>query len=345
MKYTQYLIPFVIILIASSCNKDDPAPQSGINADSLITAWLDSANITATRDESGIYFYPVVENPSGSQVSQTGQVLSFYYSLLDLDSVFIATYQPSDGDSLMYKYASNAIFPIGIDEVIGVMRTGETYNFIMPQDQAYADASSISTSDGSGVVILQLSLTGILSEDNVNQIELDQIDEYIRVNDLNDTISVTIERIDTTFIGSVILSIDTTFNYQIDSVEYFSSGVRYKELSGGMGMPAQNGDTIVIDYAVEYLDGTLIASSSNFIYELGSGIPDFLIPGLEFGLGLMLPSERGLIIIPSTQGYRESAQIVPQSITQELIDAGVIPDYVADIAPYSPLVFNVTRIR
>lgn len=345
MSYTRFLIPLIIVLFLGSCNNDDPVTSSGVNADSLITAWLDSANISASRSANGIYSYAVVQNPAGSQVGGAGQVLGIYYSLLDLDSAGIDSYQPSDGDSLLFKFGSNAIFPVGIDEVIGIMRVGEIYNFILPPNAGYQDAPSIATTDGSGIVLLQISLTSILSEDQVNQIELNQIDDYIRINDLNDTISITIERIDTTFLGTQILSIDTTFNYEIDSVEYFSSGVRYKELNAGNGPLAQNGDTITIDYSVEYLDGTILSSSSNFIYELGSGIPDVLIPGLEFGLTLMAPSSQGLIIIPSTQAYRESARIIPPFIAFELIEGGIIPDYVATIEPYKPLVFNVTRVR
>ena len=346
MKYAHYLIFLIGASLLLSCNNDGDNLSTGtLDPDSVISAWLDSMNITATRDASGIYYYPVTENPSGSAVSQAGQVLAFYYALLDLDSNAIASFQPADGDSLLYKFASNAVFPLGLDVGFGLMRTGETYNFVVPPSQGYADAPSITTADGTGIVLLQTSLVGLFSEDQINTTELSQIDDYIRVHNLNDTISVTIERIDTTFIGNTILSIDTTFNYVIDSVEYFNSGVRYKELVAGMGNGPLNGDTVIIDYSLEYLDGTAITSSSNFTYVIGSGIPDFLIPGLEFGLSLMPPGERALIMIPSAQAYRESARIVPASIIPELIDAAIIPDYVADVEPYRPLVFNVIRTQ
>ena len=346
MKFTHYFIPIMVVLMVSACNNDDPVTSTNaLNPDSVIGAWLDSMNITATRTGSGIYYYPITQNPSGTSITQAGQVPAFYYHLLDLDSNLIASFQPADGDSLLYKYASNALYPIGLDEAIGFMRTGETFNFVIPPALAFQDAPSISTADGTGIVLFQISLVGVLTEGEVNNAELTQLDEYIRINDLNDTISVTIERIDTTFLGSVILSIDTTFNYQIDSVEYFGSGVRYKELVAGMGNNPINGDTIVIDYQVEYLDGTLLTSSTGFTYELGSGIPNLLIPGLDFGLGLMPPGERALIMIPSSQAYRESARVVPADLIPELIAAGVIPEYVQSIEPYKPIVFNVTRIR
>ena len=329
-----------------SCNSDGETPNTGaLNADSVITAFLDSAGVTATRTQSGVYVYSVVDNPAGAQVTQAGQVLAFYYTLIDLDSNAIASFRPTDGDSLLYKFGSNAVYPIGLDNGFGTMRTGETYNFILPPSQGYEDAPSITTADGTGITLMQVDLVGLFSENDINTIELAQIDDYIRVNDLNDTVSVTIDRIDTTFIGGMILSIDTTFNFEIDSVEYFNSGVRYKELVEGMGNNPINGDTVIIDYRLEYLDGTVIASESNFTYVVGSGIPGFLIPGLEFGIGLMPPGERALIMIPSAQGYRESARVVPRSIIPELITARIIPDYVADVEPYRPIVFDVTRTR
>ena len=101
MKSSCSFIPFVIALILGSCNKDEPASSTALNADSVITAWLDLANISATRDASGIYYYAVTQNTSGSQVGGAGQVLGIYYALLDLDSASIDSYQPADGDSLL----------------------------------------------------------------------------------------------------------------------------------------------------------------------------------------------------------------------------------------------------
>ena len=345
MRNFHHIFPLIAVLLISSCNSDDSISPDQLAQDSVIVAWLDTLNISANKTGNGIYYFAETTNPTGTAVTQAGSVLAFYFSLMDLDSNQIASHQPANGDSMLYKYASNAIFPVGIDEAIGVMREGEVYNFIIPTNLAYQDAPSISTSDGTGIVLLQINLVGIFSEAQTNQIELDQIDDFIFSNNLNDTVQVTIDRIDTTFLGTQILTIDTTFRYDIDSVEYFGSGVRYKEITPGTGNAPQNGDTLEINYSVEYLDGTQVFSQSNFLYELGSGIPDFLIPGFEFGLGLMPPLEEAIIMIPSAQAYRESARIVPSFITPELIDAQIIPEYVARVEPYKPLVFRVTRIQ
>ena len=87
MSKYRYLFTLVIVLsLLGSCNSDDPIPTSTLNTDSVITAWLDSASITATRDESGVYYYPVNLNPTGSTIGAAGQVLGIYYTLLNLDS-------------------------------------------------------------------------------------------------------------------------------------------------------------------------------------------------------------------------------------------------------------------
>ncbi|MEM6734832.1 MAG: FKBP-type peptidyl-prolyl cis-trans isomerase [Bacteroidota bacterium] len=347
MKHADYIGLFVLIssIVISSCDSDDVGPNENLNPDSVIVAWLDSLDILATADARGFYYYPDSLNPGGAQVSQSGQVLAFYYQLQDLSGNIIARHQPIDGDSLLYKYASNAVYPLAIDQGIPFMKVGEVFNFILPPDLAYEDVASITTSDGTGIVILQIALVGILGEEEILAEELNQIDEYIKINDLNDTISITIGNIDTTFLNNTILSIDTTFIYDIDSVLYFSSGVRYKRLEEGDGPTPINGDLITLEYNAECLDGTQFQSRTFFEIQFGSTIPNVLIPGFEFGISLMSPSERGLIMIPSSQAYRESARVVPPSIIPELIEAAIIPDYVEQVSPYKTLVFDVTRIN
>ena len=70
-------------IILSACGGgNDPAPivdQDGIDK-ALIESYLLENTITATEDESGIFYYPVVENPSGDIQQVSGSILSIYYS-------------------------------------------------------------------------------------------------------------------------------------------------------------------------------------------------------------------------------------------------------------------------
>lgn len=341
------LIASIFLLINFiSCKKDDvTAEREVVNVDSVIVSWLDSLGIdSAVRDESGIYLIRETSNPSGSLVSTAGQVLAFYYRIYDLDSVLIDSYTEFDGDSILYKYASNAIFPIGLDLCFTFMRVGESYNFILPPELSYGAIQGVQSTDGTGVFLFNIELVGILSESDIQAEELRQIEQYILDNSLNDTTSVEIDRIDTLFMDDVIVSIDTTFIYTIDSVEYFPNGLRYKSFQDGEGPSADVGDSLSINFEASFLDGNSFSTQSGFDVVLGSGIPAQFISGLEFGLTLFSEQERGLLMMPSSLGYRESALIIPGFIDDELIEKEIIPDYAGLVPPYRTLLFEVVRV-
>lgn len=303
-------IALLFVVAFGACKKDEPSVTT--DQDLLISNWLEERNLTATRAENGIYYYRIEENAAGDQVGQGGDVLAFYYQLFDLEENLLAGFQRSDGDSLLAKTGASAFFPIGLDGLFSVMREGEKYAFLIPASAGYGEVASLNTSDGSNVVRLEVQLVGLFSESDIDAIESNRIQTFIAENDL-------------------------------DSVEIFGSGIAYQDLILGNEEPVQNGVTLVVSYSLSHLDGGIIFSNESITYVLGSGFPSPLIPGLEFGLSLLSPGERGLIIIPSSQAYRESAQIIPSSIVQELIESGIVPAYVADITPYKTLVFDVTR--
>lgn len=347
------ILSFLSFLLIISCNNDDnggTVPSEEVNIDSLIISWLDSANVTAVQDESGIYYFPdsTTLNPLATAV-QPSDVLAIFYEISTLDSTVLFSYQETDGDSILLKQGVSAVFPTGLDVGLSFMREGERYHFILPPDVGYQDAT-LSSLDETGIIWLTIDLVAILSEEDVFDYEIALRDQYILDNDLNDTVSVT-ELIDTTFYMNdpdSIIRIDTTYVYDIDSVEYFPiTGLAYKELTDNLpGPDPETGDTIILDYTASFMDdGQAFDTKSAFTVILGSSEPRFLIPGLEFGLSLMVPGENGLIMIPSSQAYRESARVIPSGIIPELIEKKVIPDYVEDVGPYEILIFDVRRLN
>ena len=58
----------------------------------------------------------------------------------------------------------------------------------------------------------------------------------------------------------------------------------------------------------------------------------------------MQTNEQALIFIPSSQGYRESATVIPDFIEDDLVVDGIIPDYVTSVGPYQTLLFELTRV-
>lgn len=316
MRYTALLIVFALL---SSCGNDDVVRTS---TDDEIQAWLDTMNITtAVRDDNtGIYYYADSLNPAGIQAT-AGSVAAIYYTLSDPSGNVIAQHQQANGDSLIYKVGASAVYPLGVDFGVGIMRVGEIYNFILPPSQAYQDLTS-GAINPSLIAHLQITLVAVHNESDLFTQEVVDIANYVTVNNLNDTVA-----------------------NPLDSVLVFpASGISFKRQRAGVGALPLNGDTIVVDYNGRFLDDSSFGSDSGFEWVFGSGSPREILVGFEFGVSLMQTGEESLVMIPSSQAYRESALVIPASIANDLVEDAIIPDYVTRIPPYSTLLFEITRV-
>ncbi|MEP5612410.1 MAG: FKBP-type peptidyl-prolyl cis-trans isomerase [Cyclobacteriaceae bacterium] len=305
-----------LLVIVIACSKDDVTLT---DVDTTIIAWLDTMNVdSATADASGIYYYATTENPTGIAAT-AGSVVSIYYTLRDLSGNVIASHLRSDGDSLVLKQGVSAVYPVGLDLGLAFMREGETFNIIIPPALGYQDLTSGAIAPNM-ISLLEVEIARVQNEVSVYAQETADITNYITSENLNDTIA-----------------------NPLNSVQSFASGVAYKRIVKGFGPFAVNGETVILSYTASFLSNTTFDSKNNFQFILGSTEPRLLIQGFEFGLSIMAPNERALIIVPSSQGYRESALIIPRSITADLIEDDIIPDYVQTVPPYTPMVFDVTR--
>lgn len=305
-----------LLITLLACSKDDVVLT---NVDTTIIAWLDTMNVdSATADASGIYYYATTENPAGIAVTAES-VVSIYYTLSDLEGNVIASHQRADGDSLALKQGVSAVYPVGLDLGLVFMNEGETFHIILPPSLGYQDLTS-GAIDPNTISLLEVEIVRVQNEVSVYAQELADITNYIASESLNDTVT-----------------------NPLNSVVSFASGVAYKRVEKGFGPLAVNGETILLDYSASFLDNTQFDTKSNFEFVFGSADPRLLIPGFEFGLTMIAPNERALVIVPSSQGYRESARIIPQSITADLIDDGIIPDYVLRVPPYASMVFDIIR--
>jgi FKBP-type peptidyl-prolyl cis-trans isomerase len=310
------VIPFLFLALLS-CKKDSIQVTS---IEEQITTWLDSMSITATRDDSGIYFYSEIENPSGSAVA-TGDVVAIYYILSDLDGNVIASHQRLDGDSLIFKHGVAAVYPIGVDIAVSKMKIGETFSFVLPPTSAYNNLTS-GAINSKLIAHLSLELVGIEIEADIFTQEEAEIDVYISDQNLNDTIT-----------------------NPLNTVKQFpASGISTKRLAAGNGARPLNGDTVVLDYVSRTLSGMAVDTKDGFQFYFGSDNPRPLISGFDFGVSMMQTNERALFMVPSSQAYQESALIIPDFITQDLVDDAIIPDYVVKVKPYTTLLFEVNRV-
>ncbi len=313
---SRVLTIFILFVFLISCGKDDVVITA---VDDEIQAWLDTMNIVATRDDSGIYFYEEMGNTSGSRPGD-GSVVAIYYTLSDLNGNTIASYQRGNGDSLLFKLGASAVFPVGVNTCVSLMRLGETYNFVLPPGQAYQQLTS-GAINASLIALLQIELVGIHNEGDLFAQETVDIQSYIDAN----------------FLDSLAIN-------PLDSTELFpASGIVYKRQRAGSGALPLNGDTIIVNYNGRFINDTGFDSESDFEWIFGSNQPRQLLSGFEFGVSLMQQGEEALIMLPSSQGYRESALVIPNSITGDLIQDAIIPDYVATVPPYRTLLFEITR--
>ncbi len=314
----RYIALLILGFAMSSCGGDDTVTTT---SDTQIQAWLDSAGISATRDDNtGIYYYADSLNPAGAQAS-SGSVAAIYYTLEDLNGGVIASHQRSNGDSLIFKVGASAVYPLGVDFGVGIMRVGEIYNFILPPSQAYQTLTS-GTIDPNLVAHLQIELTAVHSENDLIAQELIDIDDYITANNLNDTLTNPLNTV----------------------VQFPASGISFKRLRAGMGPLPLNGDTIIVDYTGRFITNASFGNDTDFQWVFGSGNPRELLVGFEFGVSRMQTGEQALVMIPSSQAYRESALVIPNFIANELVTDEIIPDYVLSVPPYRTLLFEITRV-
>ena len=309
------LIVYALLLI--SCKKEE-TPVA--DTDAIITSWLDDAGIsTASRDDSGIYYYPEATNPAGALVS-SGNVVAIYYSLFNLDNTLIASHQSSDGDSLIFKHGVAAVYPLGLDIGVGYMRLGETYSFLLPPVMAFGGLTSGALEEDQ-IYRLVVNVVALHNENDLFAQELLNIQQYIDDNMLD----------------------DLTLN-PLDPTDFFPSGIAYKRLIAGNGTLPLIEDTIIVNYYGRFLDDSGFDSRSGFEWIYGSNSPRELLSGFEFGVSLMQTGERALLFIPSSEAYRESALVIPQYIAGDLIEDDIIPDYVGRVPAYKTLIFDITRV-
>lgn len=302
------------ILISQSCKKD---PEVNIDDEEKleIEAYLDSLGLlsSTTQDTSGLYYYPITLNPGGKSQSE-GKVLSFFYSMTLLDGTVVDQYDSLDSDTLVVKQGAGAIYPVGFDYSLAHLKEGEKYGFILPSRLAFGQYSFGSLIPENAIIRLEIELLEIRSEEDVLDEEYDLITQYLTANDLQDT------------------------------VEYLSNGMVYHLLYAGGGAAPTVDSIVSVAYTGSFLDNSVfdqVSSGDPFQFFYGK---DQVIPGLEIGIGRMVVGDRAMIIVPSYLGYKESAQVLPPYLTNDMISELIVPAYAAKIGPYKPLIFEIQLI-
>lgn len=301
------------------CGNDDGDGLSIYDAD--IQTYLSQNGISATRTNSGLYYWSVSIDTTNQDAISNSEVVSLYYELLNLEGDTIASRTRDDGDSLQFKVGANAVYPVALDEAAKLMTLGDTYSFVIPPTIGYENTGSVIIADET-ILQINLSLVGVQSEDSISIKELDSIQSYIVINDL-----------------------DNTTDNPVDPVDYNeATGLFYKRTVVGAGDLPTTGDLIDMSYTGSFFyNGDVFDTQTNFTFTFGSNEPRPILSGIELGIAEMQVGETALLILPSSIAYRESALVIPATIASDLADIGIVPDYVTRIPPYSPLIFVITR--
>ncbi len=323
---THFFLVVIALGYLLGCKTDDmPVVTTTASQDSIIVQHLaDVGNDSAVRDDNGIYVYPITLNPGGQ--STQGQIVSIYYTAQVLGGDFIDRFDTNDGDPLIMRQGVNAIYPVGLDLGLAQMNEGETYGFIIPSNLAYDTLAFSTLIPANSIIEFTVEVVEVQLEEEINAAEVLAINQYI----------------EDAFLDSLDL-------VPLDSVERVgpANSIIYKRLSAGTpGTGPRDGQIISIAYEGRFMDDSVVFDNvvpgNPFDYPFNNNV---IIPGLDVGIGEMEFNERALIIIPSFFGYRESAVVVPDYLTDEIIAGRIVPDYVEDVGPYRILAFEVTLLN
>ncbi len=340
------LLPFIcsISIWIYSCGDEsvNPLNENSSSLDSLIAQLVEEREIDELLEgPNGILYYQIQNNNSGDPVE--GKVANFYYQFEQLGGPVIDTYDESDGLPISARQGVNAIFPIGIDFGLGQMREGEIYGFILPPQMASWGLLLNEFSDSS-LFVAELRVETVEEPSAVYGNEQSEINDFIGINQLNDTIIAPVE-----------------------PTERLNSGVIFKRLTTDTTVvqpSPSDGDSVIIDYSIFLLSGpsledsTALGGAQDFAFAIGT---DDILAGLQQGVRRMRLGERALIIIPSSEAYQESVQVIPDGFTRfgdpqpdqirlsgryddfyrEAINQAIIPEYAEEVPPYTTLMFTV----
>lgn len=332
-------VGFAVLMTISGCSNDDPivvAEIDSLNFDTIVYTYalengIDTASLQ--KSESGVYYYLDSElNPSG--VAAAGLVVSFYFEMRQLGGTVIADFhdstqtQTNNGDPIKMKQGANAIYPLGLDDALAEMREGESYGIIIPPELGLGDYSYGTQIESQANLFFSLDIVNVETEEEILTDELLEINQYIISNELNDTSLV-----------------------PIDFVDRLESGVVFKRLTKDtvnlQPLPLV-GDSIALSYSAWFVRDSLTGPEGENDFRIRPDANPLrfefrvtpAIPGLLLGVDSMRLGERALIMIPSYLAYQESGQVFPRALKDFYFSEGIIPEYVLEVGPYEPMVFE-----
>lgn len=309
------VVLLLFAFVAQSCLKtEDPNAELREileRQDIQISQHLQENNLTATKDDFGVYRIPLETNPDGSAI-EAGHIAVVTYKITSLDGALIGE---SGADSMRVRFDNNASYvPLSLYVALRHMREGERYRFYVPTNYAYNDYELANVVTKRSIIVMEMEVLGVYKNDT-----------ELRIADIN-----TIERI------------LAEKGEEADTLR--PEGVRKVLLEEGEGAPGKDGDAVSLYYTGRLLNGRVFdsrTSGSTFSFTLGQ---QRVIPGFEAAAKSMRKGEKARFYLPSESAYGSSGWfIAPEAIRTDLLENPQMRQHV-NIPPYSILEFELELV-
>ena len=294
---------------AQSCLKSDNDYKKQQKVDDKILAeFVATSAATATRHSEGFYYMNIPSMtldaiPNSGKELKKDDVVSFNYKISLLNGNVIETNvgDVSEGSQpAMIKLMTYTVIPEAIDYGIRLMKVGETFRFFIPSYLAYGSFSTKDFGPHSNFIV-DIEVTGVQSESELDDIQRDSIANYVAANYSN-----------------------------LEFKEYASGLYMIDSIAGEGDRPFSN-SIVILDFARKYLDETLIHSVNGAEVFLDRGMA---VQGLEEGIKLTREGGTSILIMPASIGFKQSVCVIPEKARDPLFRSQIINN---NVRPYSIL--------
>lgn len=306
-------LPLMVVFLSSCLDTEDSEFEKQAKfEDQLISQYLEQNSITATKDNTGIYYQALESNTSGTPVEQ-GDLVSIRYVMKTLAGKLIDSLSMSgEVDTVVrYLHAPGAVnptfYPEGISWGVRLMNEGEKFRFFIPSYLAFNNYSYKTLIPSEAILNVEAEVVKVESLDDLKTEEEQAIEDYIE-------------------------------SHQLEGVSKKSTGIYYQVLEEGTGETVKTGQTVKVAYKGMFLNGDVFdETDSGKTYSFAVGYDD-VIPGFVEGIKLMRKGEKGRIFIPSELAYSKVPQVIPGVIKKDYLTKLYGRDL---MAPFKTLIFEV----
>lgn len=299
---------FAIVFILSSCLESESEFEKQIDfEEKLLNDHFQQNNITATRDNSGIYYQVLEENSNGTPVEE-GDVVAIRYVMRTLNGKMVDSLsaQQETDTAIYFQHIGGAVYPEGINLGVRLMNEGEKFRFYFPSYRAFNQFSYKTLLPSESLLVTDIEVIKVESADDVKARENEQIKNYIA-------------------------------EHALEGVTEQSNGIFYQKLDDGSGELVKSGQEVEISYKGYYLNNEVFdESEANQPIKFPVDYSN-VIKGLQEGMKLMKKGEKGRIFVPSHLAYGAGVQVVPEVVRNDFLKAMNM----RDMAPFRTLIFDV----